>query len=98
MLNNPSAKGVGTNRNEGDGFRISSFTRVTGEDYGSRDWRWVDVAESHRTFAADNVGNVIKKNVAHAGDAIDFLDANLGCGTNVWKGNVFERRNAPCIR
>lgn len=48
--------------------------------------------------ATDNVGNVIKKNVALAGDAIDFFDANPGCATNVWKSNVFERRNDPCIR
>lgn len=47
--------------------------------------------------AADNVGNVIKKNVALASDSIDFFDENPGCATNVWKSNVFERRNAPCI-
>lgn len=48
--------------------------------------------------AADNVGNVIKKSRALASDSIDLYDANPGCGTNVWKGNVFERRNDGCIR
>lgn len=47
---------------------------------------------------ADNVGNTLKKNVALATDAIDLYDANPSCGTNVWKSNVFERRNDPCIR
>lgn len=46
----------------------------------------------------DNVGNVLKKNVALATDAVDLYDANPSCGTNVWKHNVFERRNDPCIR
>ena len=48
--------------------------------------------------AADSVGNTIKKNVALGSDAIDLFDANVSCGANVWKGNVFERRNDSCIR
>jgi hypothetical protein len=49
-------------------------------------------------IGAANVGNTIKKNVALGSDSIDVFDANPGCGANVWKSNVFERRNDPCIR
>lgn len=46
----------------------------------------------------NSVGNSLKKNVALGGDSIDLFDANAGCDGNVWKSNVFELRNDPCIR
>lgn len=46
----------------------------------------------------NSIGNSLKKNVALGADFIDLFDANPGCDGNVWKGNVFELRNDPCIR
>ena len=80
--------------NIGDGIHIGSpggGNTVTGVSSNANQGAGIYVD-------TDNLGNTIKKTTALAGDSIDLFDANPGCGTNVWKGNVFERRNDPCIR
>jgi len=87
-------KGARVAENIGDGLRLAGpggGNTITGVAGNANQGAGIYVT-------ADNVGNVIKKNVTLASDSIDLHDANPGCGTNVWKGNVFERRNDPCIR
>jgi hypothetical protein len=46
---------------------------------------------------AGNTANTVQNNVALGNDAIDLYDGNASCDADVWKKNVFENRNLPCI-
>jgi len=41
--------------------------------------------------------NVVQKNVSLANDGRDLLENNSNCDGSMWKKNVFQTHNAPCV-
>jgi CSLREA domain-containing protein len=89
------AQRVRASGNHGDGIRLD-FTNGGGGNTISKSTAHANDGHGIH-IQLGNTGNVVQQNVSLAQDGDDLVDDNPACDANLWKKNVFETRNDPCI-